>query len=688
MALGVCVDCGVRLSLGRRLLRHDRCAGCQAKHDERVAAELKRKEAEHNASLSAYRAALSQLRLGADLSVVLPRIAEAAHAAALDRTEIKALNEQTFARYLDETLADDVITREEDAMIAAVAQQLHVTYTAEQWARAVVASANTGILPRVARSNIMLNAGEDSYLELKVRLLTKRVITERRTNYNSVSFPVGHSGVRYRVGQSRGRTVVVGTRTEIEDAGLLAVTSQRVVFAGEKKTLEFRYGRLVGLRLFGDGLGLQIANRQSIPTFQTGAGNVDVIAAILNATVGYSRGTFQPARVAPVRRLVTPPPVQLPLRASTPEAEASLPTGSAHPNGDASVTEPQQPAPAADSGHGESEDSIVPPAPSPAPAADREDDEHVHQLMLELAKVPGLDEQLTMISSAYQLGIGTSAELESLLDRVIQGYASMNLAPPIGPLPPAITPHPPGTRIQEPGPPIRDTTANFEGALGQLRAEGLAERHIVDLRADYCHGLIEEQQLLGVEMLLKAMMSPQDRSTPQAAVDEARETAGGSGETDAFRDSQSRPDVAYYLLNTNYSNDQQDDADMLADGKAAAFFDPWKTQDRAAGEGRLCLPVPKWHRHRRVRTGVRRASDPRLPWRPRRRRRRVRDAPRPISSAGGSNERSHDQRGRQAQCLVSPNHDHTRPGNRPTTQPSSRGADERRGELIARGVPG
>jgi len=32
----------------------------------------------------------------------------------------------------------------------------------------------------------------------------------------------------------------------------------------------------------------------------------------------------------------------------------------------------------------------------------------------------------------------------------------------------------------------------------------------------------------------------------------------------------------YYILNTNYSNDKIDDADMLEHNKAAAYFDPWK----------------------------------------------------------------------------------------------------------------
>jgi hypothetical protein len=32
----------------------------------------------------------------------------------------------------------------------------------------------------------------------------------------------------------------------------------------------------------------------------------------------------------------------------------------------------------------------------------------------------------------------------------------------------------------------------------------------------------------------------------------------------------------YYILNTNIRNDEQDHDDMLTNGKAAAYFDPWK----------------------------------------------------------------------------------------------------------------
>lgn len=41
----------------------------------------------------------------------------------------------------------------------------------------------------------------------------------------------------------------------------------------------------------------------------------------------------------------------------------------------------------------------------------------------------------------------------------------------------------------------------------------------------------------------------------------------------------------YYILNTNCSNSQQDHDDMLINGKAAAFFDPWKFKIERLAKG-------------------------------------------------------------------------------------------------------
>lgn len=41
----------------------------------------------------------------------------------------------------------------------------------------------------------------------------------------------------------------------------------------------------------------------------------------------------------------------------------------------------------------------------------------------------------------------------------------------------------------------------------------------------------------------------------------------------------------YYIVNTNIANDKQDEHDMLTNGKAAAYFDPWKQTIKRIQQG-------------------------------------------------------------------------------------------------------
>ena len=249
--MAVCVDCGQKISLARGLLGQARCPACTKKHNEAVAAERARELAERDENRHEYASALKQLRRGADLAAILARIAAKAQQVTLSDNEIAALNAEAFAKFFDEVVADDIVTPEEDRLLVQAGQGLGLRLTMDQWVRYTVAACNAGVMPTVEEPQIILNAGETDYFECQARLLTNRVITEHRTNFNSISFPVGRSGVRYRVGQGRGRTVVVGTRTEEQDRGILAITSQRTVFAGANRVQEYRHNRCVGLRCLG-----------------------------------------------------------------------------------------------------------------------------------------------------------------------------------------------------------------------------------------------------------------------------------------------------------------------------------------------------------------------------------------------------------------------------------------------------
>ena len=508
-----CVDCGRPISFGRRLLGKERCHECEERHAARVRAELERKRVEHDRAMRDYAAVVSQLRLGVNIPEVLPRIEAAARASALSPDEIAHLTTNAFSVYVDEALADDVVTVQENELIAYVAQRLRVQVGSAQLARYSVAAANAGLLPTVAHPRIMLNAGEVDYCEAEVALLTERVITEHRTTYNSLSVPLGSSGMRYRTGQARGRTVVVGTRTEVADRGVLAVTSDRLVFAGAGRAMEFGHHRLIGLRVFGDGLGVQIANRQSVPTFRTGTPMNDILAAVLSVAVAKSRGTFRPPAVAPVRSIATPP--------------APLPAAD---------------APAA-------------AAPPPTGEAPLDDLARVYVTLAEIARFPGRSPEVAALEAAHAVGAVTPFQLDEALARLHAVAVADGL-------PGAVTPFPPGERPGTVGTPfVRDPTPEIEATLAGLRAHGLAADQAAHLRNDWRRGLVTDAHLDAVRAVLGARAAEEPPAAP------AQPEPGPAA-----------PPGAYYLLNTNAGNDARDDANMLANAKAAAFFDPWKYQ--------------------------------------------------------------------------------------------------------------
>jgi hypothetical protein len=75
--------------------------------------------------------------------------------------------------------------------------------------------------------------------------------------------------------------VVTGKEIQVAEYGVLSVSSKRVVFAGERSTIEILYTKLVGLNVFEDGVQLHASNRKNAPVFRLEA--AEATAATINA---------------------------------------------------------------------------------------------------------------------------------------------------------------------------------------------------------------------------------------------------------------------------------------------------------------------------------------------------------------------------------------------------------------------
>lgn len=175
---------------------------------------------------------------------------------------------EVAAQATRQVIADDILTREEEAHVSALLEALAIEVSdfAQRnlalYEELMIARINDGRLPVVSQPAAVLKKGEIAHGEFSAALMKEVVRREYRGGSSGVSVPIGF-GMRYRTSSFRGKSVVVGTELVTADSGEFVVTNQRALFVGTKKTLEFRFDRLVGLEQFRDGLRLNVSNRQA-----------------------------------------------------------------------------------------------------------------------------------------------------------------------------------------------------------------------------------------------------------------------------------------------------------------------------------------------------------------------------------------------------------------------------------------
>jgi hypothetical protein len=189
---------------------------------------------------------------------------------------------------IDTALADDILTPDEEAGVDRLIEQGGFTWTDVAThnhplvERFIVAKANDGRLEVMPNASLLTSAGEIVHLETPAAVMTEQVLREFKGGSRGVSVPIGH-GVRVRTGGFRGHSVVVGTQTVASDTGTMTISSKRLVFAGNKSTIEIPLAKLIDVKAFTDGVQIHASNRKAAPLFRTTVSGIVVAATIAAA---------------------------------------------------------------------------------------------------------------------------------------------------------------------------------------------------------------------------------------------------------------------------------------------------------------------------------------------------------------------------------------------------------------------
>ena len=108
-----------------------------------------------------------------------------------------------------------------------------------------------------------------------------------------VSVPVPDTRLRVRIGKSAGTYVQGAEAPTVIDTGNISITTQRVVFQGDKYTREWDYSKLIGIIHYSDrpATAIQVSNRQKTSGIVYAGGNsTEPVRLAMTVAVAIYRG--------------------------------------------------------------------------------------------------------------------------------------------------------------------------------------------------------------------------------------------------------------------------------------------------------------------------------------------------------------------------------------------------------------
>ncbi len=107
-----------------------------------------------------------------------------------------------------------------------------------------------------------LKKDEQAYLAVPGTLSTNQTRTHFVGGSQGFSFPIGHTGIRYRVGSFHGQPVSQQVLTSV-DKGTLVISSQRIAFIGTSKSVLIQLAKVVHVEVYKDAVAVFHEGREN-----------------------------------------------------------------------------------------------------------------------------------------------------------------------------------------------------------------------------------------------------------------------------------------------------------------------------------------------------------------------------------------------------------------------------------------
>ena len=219
------------------------------------------------------------------------QLAERIDSLALPPNDLQRAGPHTFSQLIETIEHDGHFTPQQESTLLVLANRLGVppdvvTRSFQRLSRCrLLYDIEHGGLPSIQVPGLMLRKGEVAHWSEPGAILEERVVNRQYVGgYSGVSLRIMR-GVYYRTGGVRGH--VETTKGIVPTSlGNLVLTNQRLIFLGNKTSLDIPWSKILNLDFYRDGIGFAKSGRSSPTVIKFNHdGNTDIIGHIISRIV-------------------------------------------------------------------------------------------------------------------------------------------------------------------------------------------------------------------------------------------------------------------------------------------------------------------------------------------------------------------------------------------------------------------
>lgn len=122
--------------------------------------------------------------------------------------------------------------------------------------------------PPEVRSPLILKRGERACMMVAATLARQQTRRQWVGGSQGFSFPIGHTGIRYRVGSFHGHPIQQQSIGKL-DSGTLVISNQRIAFIGKVKSTSVAFAKLLHVECYSDAVAVFQEGRENPDFYMT-----------------------------------------------------------------------------------------------------------------------------------------------------------------------------------------------------------------------------------------------------------------------------------------------------------------------------------------------------------------------------------------------------------------------------------